>query len=185
MKEYKKQIPNIITLLRIILVPIFIFFAIKKFYLATLLIFAIAALSDTIDGIIARKYQYVSNFGKLFDPLADKILAASALIILTCWGLIYWWLTALILLRDIFMTLLRHFLAKKQVYLAANIYGKLKTTVQFVTIIFAFFYKAFLSESATIENIILIIFGFVTVITWLSAVTYILQIKKRKRKVKG
>jgi len=177
-KKYKSQIPNALTLFRIILIPLFIYFAIKEYYLASLVVFIIASLTDTFDGIIARKFKYVSNFGKIFDPLADKILVASALIILTLWGLIYWWLALLILARELFMTLLRNHLIKRKIYLAANIFGKIKTTAQISTIIFSLFYKSFLPKSSVIENIILITFILVTIITWLSAIIYVFQIRK-------
>ena len=176
----KKQIPNIITLLRLVLIPFFIFFAFQEHYFASLRIFVIAALSDTIDGFIARKYNLVSSFGKLFDPLADKILAASALIIISCWGFISWWIVALILARDVIMTFLRHFLTKKQIYLASNFGGKLKTTLQFIAIIFVLFYKTFLPELEIVKFIILIMFVVIAILTWLSAIIYFSQIKRKK-----
>lgn len=178
-RKYKSQIPNALTLLRIILIPLFIFLAIKEYYLSTFLVFIIASLTDAFDGIIARKFKYVSSFGKIFDPLADKILVASALIILTFWGLIYWWLTLLILARELFMTLLRNHLIKRKIYLAANIFGKIKTTAQMSTIIFSLFYKSLLPKSSVIENIILIAFILVTIITWFSAIIYVFQIRER------
>lgn len=177
-KGFKRQIPNALTLFRIVLIPVFIFLAIKEYYPATLLVFIIASLTDTFDGIIARKFKYISSFGKIFDPLADKVLVASALIILTFWGLIYWWLTFLILARELFMTLLRNNLTKKKFYLSANIFGKMKTTVQMVTIIFSLFYRTFLPESGIIENIILIIFILAAILTWFSAIIYLFQIRK-------
>ena len=178
----KKQIPNIITLFRLVLIPFFVFFAVQGHYFASLLIFAIAALSDVVDGFIARRYNLVSNFGKLFDPLADKILAASALIIISGWGFVGWWIVALILSRDILMTLLRHFLTKKQVYLAANWGGKLKTTLQFIAIIFVLFYKAFMPELEIVKLSILIMFVIIAILTWLSAALYIFQTGKKYAK---
>lgn len=177
-KGFKSQIPNALTLFRIILIPLFIYFAIKEYYCASLLVFIIASLTDTFDGIIAREFKYVSSFGKIFDPLADKVLVASALIILTLWGLVYWWITFLILARELIMTILRNFLTRKKFFLSANIFGKMKTTVQMVTIIFSLFYKTFLPESCIVEDIILIIFILAMILTWFSAIIYIFQIRK-------
>ena len=178
MKRLTSQIPNALTLFRIVLIPVFIFLAIKEYYFATLSVFIIASLTDTFDGIIARKYNYVSSFGKVFDPLADKILVAFALILLAFWGLIYWWLTFLILARELFITILRSALTNKKFYLSANIFGKIKTTVQMIAVIFSLFYKTFLSESEMVENFILIIFILSAIFTWFSAIIYIFQIRK-------
>ena len=177
MRKYKKQIPNALTFLRIVLIPIFIYLAIKQYYLISLLVFIIASLSDTFDGIIARKYNYVSGFGKIFDPIADKLLVASALIILTYWNLIYCWLTVLILVREVFMTVLRFYLFQKKFYLAANILGKIKTTLQFIAIIFSLFYKTFLESYNILQNIILVAFIFIALLGWFSAAIYIIQIR--------
>jgi len=119
-EKFKHQIPNALTIFRIILIPIFIYCALNDFFILTLIVFVVAALTDTFDGVIARKFGYVSNFGKIVDPLADKLLVASALIIFSYWGIVFWWLTAIILLREIFMTIYRELLKKKEIFLAAN-----------------------------------------------------------------
>jgi len=125
-EKYKQQIPNALTVFRIILIPVFIYFALNDYFFLTLVVFVVAALTDTFDGVIARKFGYVSNFGKIVDPLADKLLVASALVIFSYWGILFWWLTAIILLREVCMTIYRELLKKRGIFLAANRYGKIK-----------------------------------------------------------
>ncbi len=142
-----KYLPNFLTILRIVLVPLFLL-CIYSFevyhlhlFLATL-IFVIAALSDYFDGMLARKYKLVTNFGKIFDPLADKILVISALITLMIepMDLIHPIVFTMIVVRELAVTLLRNYYAKNKIIIPANMGGKIKTTFQLIGIISAFFY---------------------------------------------
>jgi len=179
-EKFKHQIPNALTIFRIILIPIFIYCALNDFFIFTLIVFVVAALTDTFDGLIARKFGYVSNFGKIVDPLADKLLVASALIIFSYWGIVFWWLTAIILLREIFMTIYRELLKKKGIFLAANRYGKIKTTTQMVTIIATLAYRAILPNVVIIDTILLIMYFLIAVLAWMSAAIYIFQVRKER-----
>lgn len=180
MEKVKQQIPNALTILRIVLIPVFIFLAMKNHYIPTLVVFVVAALSDTLDGIIARKYNYVSNFGKIIDPLADKLLVASALIMLSYWGILYWWLTAIILVRELFLTIYREALKKRNIFLAANSWGKAKTTTQMVTIIITLAYRAILPHIVIIDNVLLVMYFLIAFLAWLSAGIYVFQERKDK-----
>ncbi len=180
MEKFKQQIPNALTILRIVLIPVFIIFALKKYYIPTLAVFVVAALSDTFDGVIARKYNYISNFGKLLDPLADKLLVASALIMFSYWGILYWWLTAIILVRELFMTIYREILKKRNIYLAANSWGKMKTTTQMTTIIVTLAYMGVLPHISIIDKILLILYFVIALLTWFSAGIYIIQVQKER-----
>lgn len=132
------NLPNKITMVRIILIPFFVFFMLTSFvpgskYIA-MAIFIIASLTDTLDGYIARKYQLVSNFGKFMDPLADKLLVCSALISfldvpnnpMPVWGVI------VIVSRDFIISGFRLVASDAGVVLAASWWGKVKTAVQMV-----------------------------------------------------
>jgi len=179
-EKYKHQIPNALTVFRIILIPIFVYFALNDYFIPTLIVFVIAALTDAFDGLIARKFGYVSNFGKIVDPLADKLLVASALIIFSYWGILFWWLTAIILLREVFMTIYRENLKKKSIFLAANRYGKIKTTTQMVTIIATLAYRAILPKIVIIDTILLILYSLIAVLAWMSAIIYVHQVRKER-----
>ena len=97
------------------------------------IIFIIAGLTDIADGVIARKYKLITNFGKIFDPIADKALIGVALIGLSSLNLLAWWITWSILFREVFVTLLRFWVINKGV-IPASRGGKLKTIMQIVAI---------------------------------------------------
>lgn len=135
------NLPNKLTMLRMIMVPFFVAFLLLApthayFNWIALVIFALASLTDMLDGKIARKYNLVTNFGKFMDPLADKLLVCSALIGLTSIDMIPAWMTILIIAREFIISGFRLIAAEKGVVIAAGIWGKLKTVFQMVMICF-------------------------------------------------
>jgi len=134
------QIPNILTILRIIIVPPFILFLFGKGVysgIIALSLFIIASLSDYFDGFIARKYDLKSSFGEFLDPLADKILVGSAFISFTLMPDFYIpiWLVAVILFREILVTILRIIAINRGKPVKTKFSGKIKTAFQMFTII--------------------------------------------------
>ena len=158
MKFQKKNIPNLLTIFRILLFPIvvfFIFFKINELnieysidnynifiptniWIAGML-FIIASLTDAIDGYLARRYNWTSLFGKIWDPVADKILVNSVLISFSVLGYIPFYLTIIMICRDIIVDAYRLVAIGNNVDVSANIYGKLKTIFQMIGLIFIFF----------------------------------------------
>ncbi|WP_203335699.1 CDP-diacylglycerol--glycerol-3-phosphate 3-phosphatidyltransferase [Nocardioides limicola] len=129
------NVPNLLTTLRIVAVP---FFAVALLMddgdsvgwrLTAFAIFAVAMITDKIDGDLARKHNLVTNFGKIADPIADKAITGMAFIALSLVGDIWWWVTIVVLLREWSVTLLRLSVLKNVVIAAANS-GKIKTTLQ-------------------------------------------------------
>ena len=136
-------IPNILTVFRILLTPFFIFFLFNESESSgvySLIIFSVASFTDAYDGYYARKYNAVSESGKFLDPLADKILASSAFISFAVLGLIDIWMVAIIILRDLFVTLLRMRMKKGGESLVTSNIAKSKTAAQLITIIFTLIY---------------------------------------------
>lgn len=129
------NLPNKLTILRMIMVPFFIAAFMKEMYLASLIIFAAASLTDFFDGQIARKYNLVTNFGKIMDPLADKILVYSALCLFLEDELIKAWMLIVILAREFIVAGMRTVAASEGKVLAADMSGKIKTVLQMVGII--------------------------------------------------
>jgi len=132
------NIPNILTLLRIIMIPIFyvVFFSdITNSSLFAALIFIVASLTDWFDGFLARKWSLVTNFGKIMDPLADKLLVMTALGCLLTSFRIPAWAVIVILAREMAITGLRIIAASEGVVVAADMLGKFKTVFQMVAII--------------------------------------------------
>ena len=132
-------IPNILTLLRILLTPIFIICLFSEFFgaqLWALVIFIVASITDAYDGYFARKNDMVTDTGRFLDPLADKILLSSAFISFSIMGLIDIWMVALIIFRDLFVTGLRVLMSRKGLIMITSKIAKSKTGVQVGIIIF-------------------------------------------------
>lgn len=133
------NLANALTVLRLMLVPVFLLALFAehghdgKTRIAAFVIFAVAIITDRLDGALARNYGMVTEFGTLADPIADKALIGAALIGLSMLGDLWWWVTVLILVREIGITLLRFAVLHRGV-IPASRGGKLKTLVQAVGI---------------------------------------------------
>ncbi|MCS7202246.1 MAG: CDP-diacylglycerol--glycerol-3-phosphate 3-phosphatidyltransferase [Dictyoglomus sp.] len=136
----KGLIPNYLTILRIFLtIPVIILSLFDSFYIFTGILFFIAIFTDYLDGKFARKYNQVSNLGKFLDPLADKILVLSILIVLVEKKEIPFFIPIIILIREFAITGLRSILAQKGIVLSALKEGKIKTFLQDMSILFYIF----------------------------------------------
>ena len=130
---------NALTVLRIVLVPVFVVALMwddgrtTALRLLALALFVVAAVTDRVDGWLARRNNLVTDFGKLMDPIADKLLMGAALVCLSILGDLYWWVTVVILVRELGITVMRFFLLRYLV-LPASKGGKLKTVLQTVAI---------------------------------------------------
>lgn len=117
------NLPNKLTILRIILIPVFIIFLMMGFDYIAAIIFIVASATDALDGHIARKYNLITNFGKIMDPLADKLLVVSALICLVELGQVAGWMVIVILAREFTVTGLRTVAAAQGIVIAAGCIG--------------------------------------------------------------
>ncbi len=128
------NLPNKLTILRILLIPAFIVLLMKEYYYASGILFILASITDTLDGHIARKYGLITNFGKIMDPLADKLLVTSAMICLVELGIVAGWMVIVILAREFIITGLRAVAAGEGIIIAAGNSGKVKTVLQMVSL---------------------------------------------------
>lgn len=132
------NLPNKLTLMRVIMIPFFIVFLLVPITpydnLIALGIFILASITDFLDGYIARKYHLVTNFGKFMDPLADKLLVCSALICLIELDKIPAWMVILIIAREFIISGFRLIASDNGVVIAASYWGKFKTTFQIVAV---------------------------------------------------
>lgn len=119
---------------RILAIPVFIVVYLMGYNYAAAVIFILAALTDMLDGHIARKYNLVTNFGKLMDPLADKLLVMSALLCLVQVGDVAGWMVIVILGREFIITGMRQVAAAQGIVIAAGTTGKIKTITQMIAI---------------------------------------------------
>ncbi|MCI9429391.1 MAG: CDP-diacylglycerol--glycerol-3-phosphate 3-phosphatidyltransferase [Lachnospiraceae bacterium] len=133
------NLPNKLTMLRVILIPFFVVFMLGSLLgdadkWIALGIFIAASLTDLLDGKIARKYNLVTDFGKLMDPLADKLLVSAALICLCEMGRLAAWIVIIIISREFIISGLRQIAADNGIVIAASYWGKYKTTFQMIMI---------------------------------------------------
>ena len=134
------NLPNKLTMFRVILIPFFVFFLLEPYsegygnYVAVA-VFIVASITDLLDGKIARKYNLVTNFGKFMDPLADKLLVCSAMICLIELGLLPAWIVIIIIAREFIISGFRLIASDNGVVIAASYWGKFKTTFQMLMVI--------------------------------------------------
>ena len=166
------NLPNRLTILRIFLIPFFVFFMLSDCskWIA-LIIFVVASLTDMLDGKIARKYNLVTDFGKFMDPLADKLLVCSALICLVELKRIPAWIVIAIISREFIISGFRLVAAEKQIVIAANFWGKIKTVCQMFMVILMI---ANIRELMLITQIMMWLSLILTVV---SLMTYMVQNK--------
>ena len=187
------NLPNKLTVLRIILIPFVMFFYLASFIpfgigkILALVIFIVAALTDLLDGKIARKYNLVTNLGKFLDPIADKILTSSVLFMIIAdgtipapWGVI---VVSIIIAREFMVSALRLLAASKGTVLAADIWGKAKTMVQMIAIPVCMLIPFVCEVGAanwfvlTIQIVGWSLLGVATVLTVVSGVNYLIKNK--------
>ncbi len=130
------NLPNKLTMLRILLVPVFIVLFLWGHDVWAAVVFIAASLTDMLDGKIARKYNLISNFGKIMDPLADKILVVSALVCMVELDWIPGWMLIVILAREFMVMGMRTVAAGAGIIIAAGMSGKIKTVLQMLAVIF-------------------------------------------------
>ena len=182
----KLNLPNKLTLARIIITPVFLFVIMceglpHRFLIADI-IFIIASITDAVDGRLARKYNEVTNFGKLLDPIADKILTTAALIAFLQLGLCNVWIVMIVLTREFAISSIRMISAANGTVIPANIFGKVKTACQMVfTVIIMLlcelgeYYFGILMITATVSSVLLWI---TAVLAFVSGVIYIKDSRK-------
>ena len=179
------NLPNKLTMLRVILVPVFMVFAAlggagtgsPALMLAAGIVFAAASFTDFLDGYLARKNHLVTDFGKFMDPLADKMLTTAAFIYMVVDGMCHPVVLAVILFREFAVAGVRMIAAERGTIIAANLWGKVKTVLQMVTIIFYYVVQFFVSSPALIAFILIVqaLCWLVAAVTVLSGAIYLWQ----------
>ena len=169
------NLPNKLTLFRVILIPFFIAFlmipGIPAGKWIALAIFIIASLTDFLDGYIARKNNLVTNFGKFMDTIADKVLVCSAFICLVQLGIIPAWMVAIVIARELVIDGFRLVASDNGVVIAASYWGKFKTTFQMVAICLM------IANIAPLRIVTLIVTWIALLLTIISLVDYIIKNK--------
>ena len=138
-----KHFPNALTVVRFLLIPFILFYIFTGNYILAFIFFTISGLTDIADGFIARKFNLVSNFGKLMDPLADKLTQIATLTSLVITDIIPIWILIIVLAKEFIMIVGASFLYGKDVVVYSRWYGKLATVLFYVAIVFSLLFKQF------------------------------------------
>ena len=172
------NLPNALTILRVLMIPFFVaaFLTGGVSDWITLAIFAAAAFTDYLDGAIARKQNIVTDFGKLMDPLADKLMVMSAFICFTSAGILHPAVTIVIMSREFLVTGLRMLATSKGKVIAADIWGKLKTVSQDIAILLILVKSAVGADSGSLfGTAVHLCIWVMTILTLVSAVNYCIK----------
>jgi len=174
-----KHIPNILSFSRILIAPVFVVCMFKNLFIykiISFLIFFIGSVSDFLDGYIARKFHFKSNFGKYLDPFADKILILSALLTLNLFypSIVKFWMIIAIISRDIVVTLFRFLLMNNNIIMKTSKYAKAKTLILIILVHLILILHLFdLSSFSVFSSSIYYLMIFSTVYTVLTGFHYI------------
>lgn len=167
------NLPNKLTLLRVVLIPVFVVLLLLEggqnytLRIAALIVFCIASFTDFLDGQIARRNNLVTNFGKFMDPLADKLLVCSALICMIELGQLPSWYVITVIAREFIISGFRLVAADNGIVIAASWWGKFKTTFQMFTVILL------ILNIPALHTVTMIIAGIAFVLTLVSLLDYI------------
>jgi CDP-diacylglycerol--glycerol-3-phosphate 3-phosphatidyltransferase len=185
----KLTIPNQLTILRIILTPVFVYFIVQESFQAKFIgtiIFLVASATDWYDGFIARRFNVITRWGQFMDPLADKILISSALFIYAYLGFLYWWMVIIIVFRDFTITLLRVYALQQGKSIVTSVLAKWKTFMQMTIVIFILLYLNF--PKAEIYDLqsypppythwVSILFLLLTIFTGITGIQYLVENRK-------
>lgn len=134
-----KHVPNILTIIRFLLIPVIISFAFKHDYISVIIFLTISGITDILDGFIARKFNFITDLGKLMDPLADKATQIALLGILTLQKIIPIWIIVIVLIKEFLMIAGASFLYGKELVVSSKWYGKLATVLFYLAIVCSLF----------------------------------------------
>lgn len=173
-----KHVPNILTMLRFLLIPVIIFYIFTQNYILAFIFFTLSGLTDIADGFIARKFNLVSNFGKLMDPLADKLTQIATLSSFVFTNIIPIWILLIVLLKEFIMICGASFLYGKDVVVYSKWYGKLATILFYIAIVVSLLLKQF--EITTIwKNLDLGLYTLALATTIFSLIMYVKDLHQK------
>lgn len=152
LKDWCKHIPNALTILRFILIPFIIIYIVKDKYIEAFVFLTISGITDVLDGFIARKFNFITNFGKLIDPLADKTTQIAILVTLALKDIIPMWILIIVFIKEFAMVSGASFLYGKELVVSSKWFGKLATVLFYLAIVSSFTIKYWNTIASTPEN---------------------------------
>lgn len=186
-----KHIPNILTVIRLIFIPFIVLAIANNNFLLAIILFTISSITDILDGVIARKFDFISTFGKLMDPVADKLTQISVIFTLTYKGIIPSWIVIALLVKEVLMIIGGFYLYKqKDVVVSSKWYGKLTTVLIYMAVISSFLIKVvpglgqeflFIKYNITFDILIYLVALILALFSFLSYIQYFWKDILRKK----
>ena len=167
-----KYVPNTLTVLRFILIPLILYYIFTGNYLLGFVFFTLSGITDILDGTIARKFNLISNFGKLMDPLADKLTQISVLASLVIKDIIPLWILVIVVLKEFVMIMGASFLYGKDVVVYSKWYGKLATVLFYIAIVFSLITKQY-NITGFLGSLDMVLYCIALVATVFSLIMYV------------
>ena len=173
-----KYLPNTLTVIRFLLIPVIVFYIFTGNYILAFVFFTLSGLTDVADGFIARKFNFVSNFGKLMDPLADKLTQIATLTSLVITDIIPIWILIIVLSKEFIMIIGASFLYGKDVVVYSKWYGKLATVLFYIAIVSSLIAKQF-NLGGFWQDLDFALYTFALISTLLSLIMYIRDVYQK------
>ena len=173
-----KNIPNILSAIRILLVFVFVFvfFVVDSLYLA-LLIFLVAGATDVVDGYLARRNNWITNLGKILDPVADKLMQCTVLVCLWIKDIVPWWFVVPFFAKELFTLIIGFIVIKRRsVNVVSKWYGKFAVCLFYATVAVSIIFKDFLAENSIIAIFIFVpavVFAIAALIAYVKHYAYL------------
>lgn len=145
-----KYIPNILTVSRFFFIPFILYYLTKDEYIVTFILLTISGITDILDGFIAKKFNLITNFGKLIDPLADKATQLAILFVLVSKSIIPTWILLIVMIKEFAMVAGASFLYGKELVVSSKWYGKCATVLFYIAIVLSLFVNQF--KGALLDN---------------------------------
>lgn len=149
------NVPNVLTIIRLLLIPVFVVLHVMEHDKLALLVFCIASATDWLDGYIARKYNLITDFGKLMDPLADKLMVCTALVMQGLRGALPWLAIAIVIIKEAIMIYGSSYMLANDIVVYANMWGKLAQCSFIAALVLSFWHADFTAMALPIDRVFL------------------------------
>ena len=151
------NLPNVLTIVRMALIPVFVAFFVEGFYKIALLVFILASATDWLDGYLARKNHQITDFGKLMDPLADKLMVCTALICQGVRGVFPWFAIVIVMIKELVMVFGATYMLNHDIVVYANMSGKAAQVSFIAALVFSFWHEEFSTWAVPLDRMFLVL----------------------------
>lgn len=176
------NLPNVLTIIRMALIPVFVAFFVEGLYRLSLLVFLIASATDWLDGYLARKHQQITDFGKLMDPLADKLMVCTALICQGVRGVFPWPAIVIVMVKELVMVFGATYMLNHDIVVYANMSGKAAQVSFIIALVLSFWHEEFSAWAVPLDRLFLVV---AVILAGLALADYSAKAYKKIKEIKN